>query len=127
VALRRSPGTVPSPAKVAHLLGQLGLMAARAARDADQLDAAQVQAEAERLGAAVDRLLAGQTIYPGRPCHPRHRGRGLRAEAPPIPVAPLVHAAGVQSLAQAGRSGVRIAALPVAWPSHLSQKSNPTV
>jgi transposase len=33
-------------------------------RDAGELDAAQVAAEAERLGVAVDRLLAGQTAYP---------------------------------------------------------------
>jgi hypothetical protein len=34
---------------------------------------------------------------------------------------------GALLLAQAGRSSVRIAALPVAWPSHVSQKSNPAV
>jgi transposase len=55
-------GQAKTPHAVRRIL-QAGL-AARAARDADQLDAAQVQAEAERLGAAVDRLLAGQTIYP---------------------------------------------------------------
>src|SRR6266568_3196953 len=39
-------------------------LAVRAARNAGELDAAQAAAEAERLGAAVDRLLAGRTIYP---------------------------------------------------------------
>jgi transposase len=193
-------------AKTPHAVRRIlqAARAARAARDAGELDAAQVTAEAERLGAAVDRLLAGQTAYPpnrrlldhlareraalftfltqpgvqatnwraehairpavvcrkawggnrtwtgaqtwqvltsilataaaqqrdpvallvpllrapgrgpGRPCHPRHRGRGLRAEAVLIPVAPLVHAAGVQFFAQVSRSGARTAALPVA-------------
>lgn len=55
-------GQAKTPRAVRRILQ--AALAARAARDADQLDAAQVQAEAERLGAAVDRLLAGQTIYP---------------------------------------------------------------
>jgi transposase len=39
-------------------------LAVRDARDAGALDQAAVVAEAERLGAAVDRLLAGRTVYP---------------------------------------------------------------
>lgn len=39
-------------------------LAVRDARDAAALDQAAVAAEAERLGAAVDRLLAGRTVYP---------------------------------------------------------------
>ena len=37
---------------------------ARDQRDAGELDAAQVAAEVERLGAAVDRLISGRTVYP---------------------------------------------------------------
>jgi transposase len=53
-------------AKAPHAVRRIlqAALAARAARDAGELDAAQVTAEAERLGAAVDRLLAGQTVYP---------------------------------------------------------------
>jgi transposase len=53
-------------AKTPHAVRRIlqAALAARAARDAGELDAAQVTAEAERLGAAVDRLLAGQTLYP---------------------------------------------------------------
>jgi hypothetical protein len=38
-------------------------LAARDDHDTDWLDAAQVAAEAERLGAAVERLIAGRTVY----------------------------------------------------------------
>jgi transposase len=38
-------------------------LAARDDHDTDRLDAAQVAAEAERLGAAVDRLIAGRMVY----------------------------------------------------------------
>jgi transposase len=53
-------------AKTPHAVRRIlqAALAARDARDAGQLDAAQVAAEAERLDAAVDRLLAGQTVYP---------------------------------------------------------------
>jgi transposase len=53
-------------AKTPHAVRRIlqAALAARAARDAGQLDAAQVTAEAQRLGAAMDRLLAGQTVYP---------------------------------------------------------------
>src|SRR5919201_379258 len=53
-------------AKTPHAVRRIlqAALAARAARDAGELDAAQVASEAERLGAAVDRLLAGQTLYP---------------------------------------------------------------
>jgi hypothetical protein len=40
---------------------------ARDQRDAGELDAAQVAAEVERLGAAVDRLISGRTVYPPKP------------------------------------------------------------
>ena len=52
-------------AKTPHAVRRI-LQAALAARDdhdTDRLDAAQVAAEAERLGAAVDRLIAGRTVY----------------------------------------------------------------
>jgi transposase len=53
-------------AKTPHAVRRIlqAALAAREARDVGELDAAQVTAEAERLGAAVDRLLAGQTVYP---------------------------------------------------------------
>lgn len=52
-------------AKTPHAVRRLlqAALAARDARDDGQLDAAQLIAEAERLGAAVDRLLAGRTVY----------------------------------------------------------------
>jgi transposase len=52
-------------AKTPHAVRRIlqAALAARDARDAGQLDAAQVVAEAERLRAAVDRLLAGRTVY----------------------------------------------------------------
>jgi transposase len=52
-------------AKTPHAVRRLlqAALAARDARDDGQLDAAQLLAEAERLGAAVDRLLAGRTVY----------------------------------------------------------------
>jgi transposase len=52
-------------AKTPHAVRRI-LQAALAARDdhdTDRLDAAQVAAEAERLGAAVDRLIAGRTVH----------------------------------------------------------------
>ena len=39
-------------------------MAARDARDAGELDRAQAAAEAKRLGAQVDKPIAGRTVYP---------------------------------------------------------------
>ncbi len=53
-------------AKTPHAVRRVlqAALAVRAARNAGELDAAQAAAEAERLGAAVDRLLAGRTIYP---------------------------------------------------------------
>jgi hypothetical protein len=51
----------------------------------------------------------------------------LRAPGPVLADLAIPGTAGVELLARAGRSGVRIAALPVAWPSHVSQKLNPTV
>jgi transposase len=53
-------------AKTPHAVRRIlqAALAARGGRDAGELDAAQVAAEAERLGAAVDRLLAGRTTYP---------------------------------------------------------------
>jgi transposase len=53
-------------AKTPHAVRRIlqAALAARTARDADQLDAAQAAAGAEPLGGAVDRLLAGRTVYP---------------------------------------------------------------
>jgi transposase len=53
-------------AKTPHAVRRIlqAALAARQARDAGELDAAQVTGEAERLGAAVDRLLAGRTVHP---------------------------------------------------------------
>jgi transposase len=55
-------GQAKTPHAVRRILQRA--LAVRDARDAGKLDAAQVAAEAERLGAAVDRLLAGRTVYP---------------------------------------------------------------
>jgi hypothetical protein len=55
-------------------------LAARDDHDTDWLDAAQVATEAERLGAAVDRLVAGRTVYaPNRRLldHPAHERGAL--------------------------------------------------
>ncbi len=54
-------GQAKTPHAVRRIL-QAGL-AARDGRVAGELDTAQVAAEAERLGVAVDRLIAGQTVY----------------------------------------------------------------
>jgi transposase len=53
-------------AKTPHAVRRIlqAALAARQARDAGELDAAGVAVEAERLGAAVDRLLAGRTSHP---------------------------------------------------------------
>ena len=52
-------------AKTLHAVRRIlrAALAARDDHDTDRLDAAQVAAEAERLGAAVDRLIAGRTVY----------------------------------------------------------------
>ncbi|HZD67936.1 MAG TPA: transposase [Actinomycetes bacterium] len=55
-------GQAKTPHAVRRIL--FGALAARDARDGGELDAAQTAAEAERLGVAVDRLLAGRTVYP---------------------------------------------------------------
>jgi transposase len=55
-------GQAKTPHAVRRILRRALLV--REQRDAGQLDAAQAAAGAERLGAAVDRLLAGQTVYP---------------------------------------------------------------
>jgi transposase len=54
-------GQAKTPHAVRRILQRALLV--RDQRDAGMLDAAQVAAEAERLGAAVDRLIAGQTAY----------------------------------------------------------------
>jgi transposase len=55
-------GQAKTPHAVRRILQRA--LVVRDERDAGELDAVQVTAEAERLGAAVDRLLAGQTVYP---------------------------------------------------------------
>jgi transposase len=52
-------------AKTPHAVRRIlqAALAARDARDDGQLDAVGAVAQAERLGAAVDRLIAGQTVY----------------------------------------------------------------
>jgi transposase len=54
-------GQAKTPHAIRRILQRA--LAVRDARDAGGLDQAAVAAEAERLGAAVDRLLAGQTVY----------------------------------------------------------------
>jgi transposase len=53
-------------AKTPHAVRRIlqAALAIREQRDTGELDAAQVAGEAERLGAAIDRLIAGQTVYP---------------------------------------------------------------
>ena len=55
-------GQAKTPHAIRRILQQA--LAVRDARDAGALDQAAAAAEAERLGAAVDRLLAGRTVYP---------------------------------------------------------------
>src|SRR5574341_178670 len=55
-------GQARTPHAIRRIL--LAALAARDARDLRRLDPADVAAEAERLGAAVDKLIAGRTCYP---------------------------------------------------------------
>src|ERR687898_334184 len=54
-------GQAKTPHAIRRILQQA--LAVRAARDAGQLTPTQAAAEAERLGGAVDKLVAGQTVY----------------------------------------------------------------
>jgi hypothetical protein len=55
-------GQAKTPHAIRRILQRA--LAVRDARDAAGLGQAAVAAEAERVGAAVDRLLAGRTVYP---------------------------------------------------------------
>ena len=64
-------------AKTPHAIGRIlqQALAVRDARDAGELDQAAVAAAAGRLGAAVDKLLAGRTCYPPNRRLLAHLGR----------------------------------------------------
>jgi transposase len=66
-------GQAKTPHAIRRLLQQA--LAVRDARDAGQLGPAEVAAEAERLGVAVDALIAGRTSYPPNRRLLNHLGR----------------------------------------------------
>jgi transposase len=64
-------------AKTPHAVGRIlkRALAVRDQRDAGELTVAEAAAEAERLGAQVDKLLAGRTVYPANRRLLEHLGR----------------------------------------------------
>jgi len=66
-------GQAKTPHAVRRILTQA--LAARDQRDAGELGQAAAAAEAGRLGAAVDKLIGGQTVYPPNRRLPDHLGR----------------------------------------------------